>query len=345
MRKYYAVGMDVHKKTISYCVINACGERVAEGRINANRTEIGDWVKGLRSSFRGQREFGMEATMFTAWIYDYLESLGCEVKVGSPHKLKAIGAGKKKNDRMDARALASLLQSNFFPECFMLPRTLRELRQALRYRNLLKRESTRFKNRLACFLMEVGEEYDSDKLHQKRYFTHLMDNLQDTPASVKNLLKLARGSVEAFEQNQRMIVRELEKHTLLSERVTRLQSIRGVGPITALTWALEIGDPWRFSSVKKAVSYCGLCSALHESAGKSTRGPLSKQRNPHIQWVLIEAAKKGPTFNPQLKEARDKALAEGANSNQATLAVARKLVAYLMCVDKTQKEFTMFTKA
>jgi transposase len=32
-----------------------------------------------------------------------------------------------------------------------------------------------------------------------------------------------------------------------------------VGPITALTWALEIGDFTRFASIKEAVSYCGLC--------------------------------------------------------------------------------------
>lgn len=30
-----------------------------------------------------------------------------------------------------------------------------------------------------------------------------------------------------------------------------------VGPITALTWALEVGDVQRFSSIKKAISYCG----------------------------------------------------------------------------------------
>lgn len=343
MRKYYAVGMDVHKKTISYCVVNASGEKKAEGCLDATRTALQDWVLGLRNDFRGQREFGMEATMFTAWIYDFLQSLDCDVKVGAPHKLKGIPRAKKKNDRLDARFLANVLRSGLFPACYMLPRELRELRRALRYRNLLKCESTRMKNRLACFLMEVGEEYDADKLHQKRYFTHMMDNLKDTPKSVENLLRLARGSVEAFEQNQKMIVRELEKHSLLAERVGRLQSIRGVGPITALTWALEIGEPSRFSSVKKAVSYCGLCSALRESAGKSTRGPLSKQRNPHLQWVLIEAAKKGPTFNPQLKAVHDKALAEGADCNQATLAVARKLVAYLMFVDKSQKEFIMYT--
>jgi transposase len=44
-------------------------------------------------------------------------------------------------------------------------------------------------------------------------------------------------------------------------RCERLMTIPAVGPITALTWALEVGDVQRFSSIKKAVSYCGLCGA------------------------------------------------------------------------------------
>jgi transposase len=43
-------------------------------------------------------------------------------------------------------------------------------------------------------------------------------------------------------------------------------TIPAVGPITALTWALEVGDVQRFSSIKKAISYCGLCGAEKSSA-------------------------------------------------------------------------------
>ena len=69
--------------------------------------------------------------------------------------------------------------------------------------------------------------------------------------------------------------------------------------MTALTWALEICDPQRFRSIADAVSYCGLTSALDSSADKQHRGPISKQRNGHLQTVLIEAAKLAPRWNPQ----------------------------------------------
>jgi transposase len=71
-------------------------------------------------------------------------------------------------------------------------------------------------------------------------------------------------------------------------------SIPGIGPITALTWALEIGEVQRFSSIKKAISYCGLCGDQQSSADRTQRTPLSKQRNKHLQTTLIEAAKMAP---------------------------------------------------
>jgi transposase len=100
-------------------------------------------------------------------------------------------------------------------------------------------------------------------------------------------------------------------------------------------WVKEIGDPHRFSSVNQAASYCGLCRAQNESAGKAHRGPLSRQRNKHLQTMLLEAAKLAPRYNFLLAEVYEKARAGGANRNRATLAVARKLVAYLMGVDQT----------
>jgi len=48
------------------------------------------------------------------------------------------------------------------------------------------------------------------------------------------------------------LIHSLQQDGLLAERVARLMSIPGIGPITALTWALEIGEVQRFSSIKKS---------------------------------------------------------------------------------------------
>ena len=108
--------------------------------------------------------------------------------------------------------------------------------------------------------------------------------------------------------------------------------------MVALTWALEMGDISRFASVKSAVSYCGLCSAERSSGGKAERTPISKQRNKHLQTMLIEAAKLAPRWNAELALVYEHAKQRG-NCNRATLAVARKMVAYLMAVDREERLF------
>ncbi len=130
----------------------------------------------------------------------------------------------------------------------------------------------------------------------------------------------------------------LRRDPLLAERIERLRTVPGVGPITALTWALEMGEISRFRSIRHAISYCGLCGDQRSSAEKSIRTPLSKQRNKNIQFVLIEAAKLAPRHDHDLASlyAREK---QKGNANQATLAVARKLVVYLMAVDRGQRDF------
>jgi len=333
--KMYYVGLDVHKKTVSYCSKSVDGTVIGEGVVAANRAALDHWAKGLKAQWTG----GMEATLFTGWIYDFLSPYASVLRVAHPLRLRAITAAKKKNDRIDAATLADLLRCNLFPDCYMAPSNLRELRRVLRYRNLLVREATRMKNKVSGLLMEVGATYDKKRLHGAKYFSELLGNLADVPPSVVELLKMTRVNLHVFQAAQKRLLNALVIHPHLKERVERLQTIGGVGEVMALTWALEIGEPERFPSIADAVSYCGLCSALDESAGKTKRGPLSKQRNAHLQPMLVEAAKLAPRWNAQLAAVHRRELERGANPNWATLAVARKLVAYLLAVDKSGEAF------
>jgi len=62
----------------------------------------------------------------------------------------------------------------------------------------------------------------------------------------------------------------------------------------------------------------------NNSAGVEYGGPISKQRNKHLQTVLVEAAKLAPRWNSELAALHARELAQG-NRNRATLAVARKM--------------------
>jgi transposase len=334
MNVLHYIGFDVHKKTISYCVKAADGRIVEEGTLRATHASLRQWAEQRREPWRG----AMEATLFSGWIYDALKPFAAELQMGHPAMMKAIGASKKKNDKLDARKIADLVRCNLLPACYVAPVEIRELRRMLRYRNLVVAQAVRMKNKMSGLLMEVGAEYSKRRLHGKEYFTELLDTVEEVPDSVKELLRVSRGALEMFEAAQQKLVARLRQDPLLAKRVALLTSIRGVGEITALTWALEAADPHRFSSGGDAVSYCGLTSALVASAGKEQRGPISKQRNAHLQTVLIEAAKLAPWWNPQLAALHARELERG-DCNQATLAVARKLVSYLLAVDKSGRPF------
>ncbi len=334
MESIYYVGLDVHKKTIAYCIKTVAGETVQHGTIRSDRQTLLQWQSEIPGPWLG----AMEATIFTGWIYDFLKPYAVELKVAHPEVLKAITAAKKKSDRADAEKLADLLRVNLLPECTMMSEELRELRRILRYRNMVVRTGAKMKIKISGLLMEVGAPYDKQRLHSRRYFDQLLERIEDVPESVKELLQLSRNNLELFEAIQKKLIKTLRQNSQIRERVECLMSIAGVGEVTALTWVLEIGDPTRFSNSRKAISYCGLCSAQRESAGKEHRGPISKKRNKHLQTILIEAAKLAPHRNPQLAALHEKELERG-NRNQATIAVARKLVEYLLAVDRRGTPF------
>jgi transposase len=338
MNVNHYIGFDVHKKSISYCVKLADGKIVEEGKLRATHEALRQWAAKRTEPWHG----AMEATLFSGWIYDTLKPFAAELQMGHPALMKAIAASKKKSDKLDARKIADMVRCNLLPVCYVAPAELRELRRLLRFRNLVVGQAVQMKNKVSGLLMEVGAEYNKKQLHGAKYFGELLDRLEEVPESVKDLLRLSRGALETFQSTQQRLLARLEKHPRLAERVERLKSIRGVGDVTALTWALEVGEPQRLPSIARAASYCGLTSALDSSADKQHRGPISKQRNAHLQTVLIEAAKLAPRWNPQLAAVHEQEVSRG-HCNRATLEVARKLVAYLLAVDKSGKPFQIRT--
>ena len=187
-------------------------------RFRRGVTDLSAWAEARSRPWWG----AMEATLFTGWIYDHLKPLAQELKVAHPAMLKAIAASKKKNDKVDARKIADLLRCDLLPECYMAPSAMRELRRVLRYRNLVVRQATRMKNRIAGLLMETGTLYNKERLHGKAYFSELLGSLREIPASVIELLKLSRAQLEFFATIQKRLVKGLRADAGLRERVATI---------------------------------------------------------------------------------------------------------------------------
>src|SRR5690242_16434584 len=201
------IGFDVHKKSISYCVKLADGTIVEEGKVVANRKALRQWADKRTEPWHG----AMEATLFSSWIYDTLKPFAAKLEMGHPAMMKAIGASKKKNDKIDTRKIADLLRANLLPACWVAPSEIRELRRLLRYRHLVVEQAVQMKNRISGLLMESGVEYNKKRLHGEKYFAELVENLAEVPESVIDLLRLSRGALETFQGTQQQLLTSLEK--------------------------------------------------------------------------------------------------------------------------------------
>ena len=109
MEPMYYIGLDVHKRKISYCVKDGSGRIHAEGSLSATRQDLDHWMRSLPQPWSA----AMEATMFTGWIYDHLKPHAAALKVAHPLMLRAIAAAKKKNDRIDAGKICDCLRAIF----------------------------------------------------------------------------------------------------------------------------------------------------------------------------------------------------------------------------------------
>jgi transposase len=61
MEPRYYIGVDVHKRQISYCVKDGGGRIHAEGSLSATRLDLDHWRRSLPQPWSA----AMEATMFT----------------------------------------------------------------------------------------------------------------------------------------------------------------------------------------------------------------------------------------------------------------------------------------
>src|SRR6201985_2298109 len=158
----YFIGLDVHKKSISYCVKDADGRVYQEGKIGSSRGELDMWIRTMPQP----RMIAMEATIFTGWIYDHLLPHAERVKVAHPLMLRAIAAAKRKNDKIDASKIADCLRCDFLPGCHMASTEIRDRRRTLRYRGLLVKQMVQMKNRISGLLLEKGVTHTKRRLHK-----------------------------------------------------------------------------------------------------------------------------------------------------------------------------------
>src|ERR1700730_9875812 len=97
-------------------------------------------------------------------------------------------------------------------------------------------------DRISGLLMETGVSHNKQRLHKVGYFGELLSSNEEVHENIRPLLRLSRETNLRCQRTEYALVSSLQRDPLLADRIKRLRTVPGVGPITALAWALEIGD-------------------------------------------------------------------------------------------------------
>jgi transposase len=315
-------GIDVHKQSISVCVLPPVGSRSIAIKEEKFRTFTRD-LKRLRAWLLNCRvtEIVMESTgQYWRPVWNILEEAFPKMVLVNPLYVKAL-AGRK-TDRLDARWLATRLERDDLKGSFIPPRAIRELRDLTRLRVHWLGDLNRIKNRIGQ-LCESGNiklssvASDLFGVTGRRILASLVEGNRDagwmadyargTLRGKKDQLELALQGT--FTTHQRLLLSRMlvqmsalelqlaELTTEIEQRVAgyeeliqRLCTIPGVDRITAWTVLAEIGtDMSAFGDARHLASWAALCPGNRESGGKRISGKTRKG-NRYVRRALCQSA-------------------------------------------------------
>jgi transposase len=315
-------GIDVHKKSVTVCVLAPEGQRNGEVKKRVFRTFTKDlvqmraWLKHCRVT-----EVAMESTgQYWRSVWNILEDQIAKLVLVNPQHIKGL-AGQK-TDSKDSAWIANLLATGNLRGSFVPPRAIRELRDLTRQRVHMLEEVNRVKNRAAQLCetanIKIGcVATDLFGVSGRKMLRALIANAHDIPwiadyakgrlrAKQSDVREALRGTLndhcrgmlqrlldqlEWIEAEIEGIDRQLtERMAPYQDLVQRLVTIPGIERITAWTLISELGpDMSLFAVAKHLASWAGLCPGNRESGGKRLSG-RTRKANRYVRRALCQAA-------------------------------------------------------
>lgn len=353
------LGLDTHKATVAVAVAKeGGGEPDFLGTI-PNTTE---------AIARLVRRLGPVDNMYVCYeagpcgygIYRQLKEMGVACMVAAPSLIPSKPGERVKTDRRDAKKLARLLRSGELVGVWVPDEEQEAFRDLTRAREDIHEDMVRKRNQIGKFLLRHSiTPPEGVKPWTCRYREWLNSVRLQQPAAVAVLREyiFALESTEAMINRLDLEIADLYKKTKLAPFIDGLQSLRGVGLITAATVVAEAGDLTRFTSAGQVMSYAGVVPSEYSSGGKGRRGAITKTGNAHVRRILIEAAwhyRKTPVVGKALKKRQEgqservkniswhaqrrlntkfrKLSGKGKLKQIAVVAVARELLGYMWSI-------------
>ena len=287
------VGLDVHSRQSSLCILNSAGGTVNQIQLKGPRSAVVDRLRQLDQPF----SVCYEASCGYGHLYEALRPLAHHVAVAHPAKLRLIWRDKRKNDRIDAQKLAKLLLLDMVPPVHVPHVDVRAWRSLIVLRQRVMSQVVRAKNQIRAVLREndiAGVKW----LWSKRQLAWLR-SLELHPIA-KLRLDLAVEEYESLGQKVKRLEAELQKYADRHPAVALLMTIPGVGIRTAETFVAWVDDITRFRRTRQLGAYFGLVPCQDASADKNRLGHITRDGPPVMRKLITEAAwtaiKKCPAF-------------------------------------------------
>jgi transposase len=278
---------------------------------------------------------GIEACGYTQWLEQMLEEMGHRFQIGDAAAIRASYVRKQKTDQRDAGHILRLLMEGRFPALWVPTIAERDARQLIVHRHKRVQLRTRVKNQLHALALNQGL-----RLRWKLWSQEGLEQLRALPllpyaaARRADLLRQLEEMNTEIKRLDGAVCQEAEA----CPAAVRLMSHPGVGPVTALAFVLTIGDAQRFQKSRQVASYLGLIPTEHSSGGKQRLGHISKQGNPLLRFLLVEAGQAAVRKDTQLRRFYAR-VQHRHSTGVAKVAVARKLALRLYWMLRKQIDY------
>lgn len=322
------ISIDAHKDTCTYIVKQGNQLIQQPTRIPSTKpalTRLGETHPNA--------QFLLEASGCHEWIHDTLTENGCNVFVGHPIKHENPD---DKSDGDDAERFAARHQVGDINQVHIADPETRKIRDLVRTRATLKADKTRFTNRIKSRLTRWGyhAEDNPDPLSDQGRRQVLTDHPE---------LEALYDLVDHLDEHIHQLETDVKQHARTIPEVQRLQSIPGIGALTALALHVEIHDIDRFPNAEALVSYFGLDPVIKQSGNDRWHAHrISKQGRAYIRGLLNQAAWVHSNTAPDSSlTATFRRLKERKGHQIAIVALARRLLKVAYHVLDKGRDFEM----
>ena len=276
-------GLDISQKTIEIFALK--GEKgVSFGKISNNQKSLAEFFNKVPAAPESIT-VALETGTHSAWISHQLEECGYEVIVAHARDLAFIYKGDKKSDRIDAEKLARMARADkkLLHPVKLMDRKRQEDLIAIKARDLLVRQRTNIINSIRGFVRSLGME-DAEYSHEtiNQMYEQLSPEIQQNLRGLFETLTAVNISIKNYDKR-------IEKLAKNYPETQILQQIKGVGPLIALSFALIISDPNRFSS-RECAAYIGLVPKRDQSGDVDKQLGISKCGNKLLRRLLVQGA-------------------------------------------------------